>query len=463
MTATPEVATQPVRSDLADTLSVYFKPRVLVVLLLGFSGGLPLVLTGSTLQAWMSESGLDIRTIGLFAAVGLPYTFKFLWAPFIDALDVPLLSRLLGRRRGWLLLSQIILMAAIALLALCDPALSPWVIAAAALLVSTASATQDIVIDAFRVESLPEEEQAAGMASYVAAYRVGALVSGAGALFLVTGFLALGLPKQAAWTACYFSMGLLILVGVVATLLAVEPEKSSAAEAEHASHASNNPMRRTLDAAIASLYDFFSRDMALVMLAFVVLFKLADALAFSLATPFVLDMGFTRTELASIMKGVGFAATLLGGFAGGFVARAYPLAVSLWIGAILQTITILAFSLQAVLGRDLAMLTFAITVASFTGAIGTVIFVAYQSALCTNPLHTATQFALLTALDSLGRTVFSLGSGYLAHATGWAWFFVICAMSGIPSFFLLAWLQRRGHFDGLVSAAVQTKRLRGKI
>jgi MFS transporter, PAT family, beta-lactamase induction signal transducer AmpG len=451
MTTTPDTAAPVLRPSFADTLSVYFKPRVLVVLLLGFSGGLPFVLTGSTLQAWMSESGLDIRTIGLFAAVGIPYTVKFLWAPFIDALDLPVLSALLGRRRAWLLLSQLILMATIALLSLCDPALSPWPIFAAALLVSTASATQDIVIDAFRVESLLEEEQAAGMASYVAAYRVGALISGAGALFLVTGFLALGLSKHAAWTACYLAMALLILVGVLATLLAVEPEKSSAAAAEHASHAKENPLRRTLNAAVASLYDFFSRDMVFAMLAFVVVFKLPDALAFSLTTPFVLDLGFSRTELATILKGVGFAATLLGGFAGGFVARAYPLAASLWIGAILQTVTILAFSLQAMLGKDLAMLTFAITIASFTGAIGTVIFVAYQSTLCTNPLHTATQFALLTALDSLGRTVFSLGSGYLAHATGWAWFFAICAMSGIPSFCLLAWLQRGGHFRHLAA------------
>ena len=455
MTVAPDTTVAPgttvARANFTDALAVYLKPRVLVILLLGFSGGLPLVLTGGTLQAWMSESGVDIRTIGLFAAVGFPYTLKFLWAPFIDALDVPVLCSLLGRRRGWLLLSQLVLMAAVALLAFCDPALSPWIIAAAALLVSTASATQDILIDAFRVESLPEEEQAAGMASYVAAYRVGALVSGAGALFLVTGFLALGFSNHAAWTACYLAMGLLILVGVAATLLAVEPEKSAVAAAEHASHASEDPFKRTCDAAIASLYDFLSRDMALVMLAFVVLFKLADALAFSLATPFILDLGFSRTELATIMKGVGFAATLLGGFAGGFIARAYPLTTSLWIGAILQTVTILAFSLQAVIGKDLAMLTFAITIASFTGAIGTVVFVAYQSALCSNPLHTATQFALLTALDSLGRTVFSLGSGYMAAATGWAFFFVICAMAGIPSFFLLAWLQRRGHFQKLAT------------
>src|SRR6516162_9610808 len=235
MTVAPE--TTVARANFVDALAVYLKPRVLVILLLGFSGGLPLILTGGTLQAWMSESGVDIRTIGLFAAVGFPYTLKFLWAPFIDALDVPVLSSLLGRRRGWLLLSQLILMAVIVLLAFCDPVLSPWTVAAAALLVSTASATQDILIDAFRVESLPEEEQAAGMASYVAAYRVGALVSGAGTLFLVSAFEELGLSSQGAWMAGLAAMALLVLVGMAATLLAVEPAQSAAAEAEHLTHA----------------------------------------------------------------------------------------------------------------------------------------------------------------------------------------------------------------------------------
>src|SRR5215813_2766409 len=176
MTATPETTPAPARSSFAETLAVYLKPRVLIVMLLGFSGGVPIVLIGSSLQAWMTKSGIDIRTIGLFAAVAVPYNFKFLWAPLVDALDVPLLSRALGRRRGWLLLSQLLLIITILLLALCDPKTSALAVAIAALCVASASATQDIVIDAFRVESLPESEQAAGMASYVAAYRVGSLV-----------------------------------------------------------------------------------------------------------------------------------------------------------------------------------------------------------------------------------------------------------------------------------------------
>lgn len=449
----PRVSCQSasVRPAFLDALAVYLKPRVLVVLLLGFSGGLPFSLTGMALQAWMTESSVDVGTIGLFAAIGIPYLIKFLWAPLTDALDVPVLSRLLGRRRGWLMLTQIWLMGAIAALAFTSPALSPGSVALAALMVATASATQDIIIDAFRVESLPEEEQAAGMASYVAAYRVGALVSGAGTLFLVSGFEHWGFVQQAAWTAGFVVMAVLVAVGIVATVLAEEPAQSTRAEAEHATHAQENAVRRVAEAAIGAFLDFLSRREAIAVLAFVTLFKLADALATSLNTKFVLDLGFSRNELGAIVKGVGFAATLTGGFAGGYIARALPLAPSLWLGGILQTITILAFSWQATVGHDVAALTLTIVVQYFTDALGTVIFVAYLSALCGNPLHTATQYALLTALTAAGRTLFSLGNGYLAGATGWVWYFLICALMAAPSFVLLAYLQRRGHFAALAA------------
>jgi PAT family beta-lactamase induction signal transducer AmpG len=438
----------PTRTSITDTLAVYLQRRVLIVLLLGFSSGLPIILIGSTLQAWMKQSGIDIKTIGLFAAVAVPYNFKFLWAPLVDALDLPVLSKLLGRRRGWLLLSQVWLMAAIVFLGLCDPGISAFAVAIGALVVATASATQDIVVDAFRVESLPENEQAAGMASYVAAYRVGALVSGAGALFLVTAFQST-LGERSAWTACYAVMAVLILIGVTATLLATEPASSAVAEADHALPGHRNSLKRAFWSALDSFRDFLSHDLAIVVLAFVALFKLADALAFALLTPFVLDLGFSLTQLATIRNGVGFIVAVLGGFAGGLIARALPLSVSLWIGGLLQTIMILAFSWQAVVGKSLVMLTLTTTIEFFTDAVGTVIFVAYLSALCGNPLYTATQFALLTAFAALGRNVFSLGTGYLAHAVGWASFFVICALSGLPALGLLAWLQKRRHFDRL--------------
>jgi MFS transporter, PAT family, beta-lactamase induction signal transducer AmpG len=448
------VTTAKARPSLRETLAVYLKRRVLVVLLLGFSSGLPIVLIGSTLQAWMTQGGVDVRTIGLFAAVGLPYSIKFLWAPFADALDIPVLSQLLGRRRGWLLFTQAWLMAAIMLLGLTDPTTSPLVVAIGALFVATASATQDIVIDAFRVESLEESEQAAGLASYIAAYRIGALVSGAGALLLVTVLRTLNLGARTAWSACYAVMAILILVGVTATLLATEPKRSGAVEAEHAQEArGENWLQRAFWAAVDSFRDFLSRDLAVAVLIFVTLFKLADALAFSLSTNFILGLGFSLPQIATIRNGIGFAATLIGGFTGGFIARALPLSVSLWIGGLLQTLMILAFSWQAHVGMNVTMLTLTTTIEFFTDAVGTVIFVAYLSVLCKNPLYTATQFALLNALAALGRTFFSLGSGYVEHVTGWVWFFVVCAFAGVPALSMLAWLQKRRHFDGLSPAS----------
>src|SRR5579871_5392092 len=218
-------------SSWRDGLAVYLQPRVLVVLFLGFSSGLPLALSGSTLLIWMREAGVDLGTIGLFALVGTPYTLKFLWAPLVDALHVPFFTHAFGRRRGWLVASQLLLIASILLLALADPARSPAFVAFAALLVATMSSTQDIVVDAFRVESLPESEQAAGMASYVAAYRIGMLVSTAGALFIVSGFESAGMIRSAAWMWGYVTMAALVLIGTLTALIATEPEPSRRTEA----------------------------------------------------------------------------------------------------------------------------------------------------------------------------------------------------------------------------------------
>jgi PAT family beta-lactamase induction signal transducer AmpG len=452
MTATTETPTR----SYAEALAVYLRPRVLIVLFLGFSSGLPLALSGSTLLIWMREVGVDLGTIGLFALVGTPYTIKFAWAPLVDALDVPVLSRLLGRRRGWLVLSQLLLMAATVFLGFMDPAKSPWFVALGALLVATASATQDIVIDAFRVESLDESEQAAGMASYVAAYRVGMLVSTAGALFLVSGFEGFGFAKDAAWRWGYFAMALMVLIGIATTLAATEPEKSAAAVADHTAHAKDNPIERVFRAAVGAFSEFLTRDAAVVVIIFVVLYKFCDAFAGTMTAPFVIDLGFTRNDYAAIVKGVGLAATLIGGFAGGVVARALPLTTSLWIGAILQAISNLVFSWLAYVGLNHWALTAAIIAENFTGAIGTVIFVAYLSALCKSPLHTATQFALLTALAAVGRTYLSSTAGFIAAGTGWPLFFALSALVAIPSLILLIWLQARGHFETLGKPKITT-------
>lgn len=433
-----------------DSLAVYLQPRVLIVLFLGFSSGLPLALSGSTLLVWMAEAGVDLGTIGLFALVGTPYTLKFLWAPLVDALHVPFFTRTFGRRRGWLVFSQLLLIGAILLLALTDPARSPLFVALGALLVATMSSTQDIVVDAFRVESLPESEQAAGMAAYVAAYRIGMLISTAGALFIVTGFEAI-VPRGAAWMWGYVVMAALVLIGTVTALAATEPAQSKRAEA---ATQKEDALTRVFHAAMGAFSEFLSRKEAWAALAFVVLFKFTDAFSGNMTVPFVIDIGFTRNDYAVIVKGVGIAATLAGGFAGGFVARRYSLATSLWIGGIVQAISNLSFSWLALVGVNEWALTLAITSDNFCNAIGTVIFVAYLSALCQNPLHTATQYALLTALAAVGRTYLSSGAGYLAKATGWPMFFAISVLVAIPSLMLLAYLQRRGHFETLEQVRV---------
>src|ERR1043166_1571568 len=275
MTSAPDTSIVPKpRASWPEGWAVYLQRRVLIVLLLGFSSGLPLALSGSTLLVWMRESGVDLGTIGLFALVGTPYTLKFIWAPLVDALHVPFFTRAFGRRRGWLVFSQLLLIGSILLLALTDPARSPLFVALGPLLVATMSSTQDIVVDAFRVESLPESEQAAGMASYVAAYRIGMLISTAGALFIVSGFEgALG-TRGAAWMWGYVVMAALVLIGTVTALAATEPEQSARAEA--ATH-SESAFTRVLHAAVGAFSEFLVRKDALAALAFVVLFKFTDA------------------------------------------------------------------------------------------------------------------------------------------------------------------------------------------
>lgn len=430
------------RRSFLDAVTVYLRPSVLVVILLGFSSGLPLALTGTTLSVWMTESGVSLGSIGLFSLVGLPYTLKFIWAPLVDALDVPVLSRHLGRRRGWLFASQIALMASILFLGLQDPIASPLMVAAAALLVATISATQDIVVDAFRVERLDTSEQAAGMAGYVAAYRIGMLVSGAGVIALVAYLEMRGAVRANVWFWGYVAAAAFVVVGMIATLMAREPTAPVREEGVSA-------VARVVTTAVGAFSEFLAREQAIAILLFVLLYKFCDAFAGVLTAPFVISIGFDKATYAGIVKGVGLGAALLGGFAGGFIARALPLATCLWVGGILQILSNLAFTAQALIGVNTAALTATIVVENFTGAIGTVIFVAYLSALCGARAHTATQYALLTALTAVGRTFLASGGGFIAEATGWPVFFVITALAGLPGLALLAFLQAKGHFRNL--------------
>ncbi len=442
----PSPAEDSPRIPMMLALTVYLRPRVLIVLLLGFSSGLPLALSGETLRVWMADVGVDLGTIGLLTLAGLPYTLKFLWAPVVDAWSVPFLSKYLGRQRSWLVASQLLLMATIVFLGTRDPLSAPLMVGFAALLVAFASATQDVVVDAFRIQSLPADEQAAGMASYVAAYRVGMLASGAGVIGFSAWLESQGLSKEIIWPIAYAAAALLVLVGLAATMLAHEP---SGGPTKAEAGGDSSALTRLYETSKGAFSNFFIRDAAIAILAFVVLFKLCDAFAGTMTAPFVLSLGYSKATYAAIVKGVGLAALLIGGFAGGAVARALPLATALWIAALLQMFSNLVFVWLGWQPVSPWALTVAIVIENFAGAIGTVIFVAYLSALCRNPLHTATQYALLTALASTGRTLFSSGTGYAAEALGWPAYFVSTTLTALPALLLLVWLQRRGHFGTL--------------
>ena len=441
----PSPSEESLRAPALPAITVYLRPRVLIILLLGFSSGLPLALSGETLRVWMADRGVDLGTIGLLTLAGLPYTLKFLWAPVVDAWDVPYLSRRLGRRRGWLVGSQLLLIGTIVFLGTRDPLSAPLLVGLSALLARLPSATPARRIDAFRVQSLPDDEQAAGMASYVAAYRVGMLASGAGVIGFSAWLETQGLSKEAIWPIAYAGAGVLVLVGLAAALLAREPSGFE----DQIAVGRSQPLQRLVDTAQGAFVEFFKRDAALAILAFVVLFKLCDALAGAMTAPFVLSLGYTKAEYAAIVKGVGLAALLIGGFAGGAVARALPLWKALWIAAIVQMLSNLVFVWLGFQEKNAWALTAAILVENFSGAIGTVIFVAYLSALCRNPLHTATQYALLTAFASTGRTLFSSGTGFAAEALGWPAYFVATALLALPALALMMWLDKRNHFRAL--------------
>lgn len=419
-------------------VAVYAEPRVLAILFLGFTAGLPLALTGQTLSVWLKEEGLSLAAIGAFALVGLPYVLKFLWAPVVDAVRVPVLGRLLGRRRGWLVTTQLLLMAAIVALGRHNPVADPWLTAMLAFTVAVCSATQDIVIDAFRIESLEERDYAAGMANYIAGYRVAMLISSFGVFELADYFQRSGALGPAGWSRAYYAMAGLVLIGVVTALLSREPAAGGGEEPTDATLA-----RRFAGAVLRPFADFIRRRGWLAILLFVMLFKFGDAFAGIMTAPFVLDLGFDKTDYGRVVKLFGFVATLTGGFLGGYVHRLTEgRPVSLWSAGLLQMVSNLMFVWLAVAGRDYGVLVLTIAVENLTGGYATVIFVAYLSGLCRNRDYTATQYALLSALSAVGRTVLSASSGAFAEAMGWPSFFLLTTVAAVPGLVLLWWLGR---------------------
>jgi len=384
---------------------------MLVALLMGFSSGLPLLLTGSVLQAWMTDEGVDLGTIGLFALVGLPYTLKFVWAPLTDRFSVPLL----GRRRGWLLGVQLLLMAAIAALGWTQPAENPLVVALVAWLVTFFSASQDIVIDAYRREALADTELGLGASLYVNGYRIGMLLASGGGLILA---------DLMPFSAVYQLMAMGMLVGIVTTLLAPEPEIQAG-------------LPRSLRGAVVEPFvDYFRRRHALLILLFILLYKLGDTMASHMSTPFYLDIGFSKTEIGAVVKLFGFWATVTGGMLGGIVILRTGIYRALWGFGILQALSTAGFALLALSGYSLPLLAGVIAFENLTAGMGTAAFVAFMAAL-TNRRFTATQYALLSSLMGIPRVIVAAPTGYFADWLGWVAFFLSCTLIAVPGLLLL--------------------------
>ena len=404
--------------------AVYLDRRQILIFAMGFGSGLPLLLTLSTLTYWLGKVGIDKTSIGLMLLTGVPYTWKFLWSPIIDSIDFPILGRVFGRRRGWALATQLPLMAAIVWMGQTDPATDPLPTALAALAVAFFSASQDIVIDAIRIELLTKEEQGAGAAMTQAGYRIGLLVAGAGAI-AAADFLP--------WPTIFFGLAGLMSIGMVAVLLAPEPAAPKRAAVEHFS----GWLRM---AVIDPFGDFLMRRSWLAIMLFVLLYKFGDAIGGSMANVFYGEMGFSGVEIATITKLFGVIATMAGIFTGGVLVARLGLFGSLLVGGILQALANLMFAVQATVGHDIGVLTASIAIDNFTGGLGSAAFVAYLSAL-TRRQFTATQYALLSSLFAFGRTVLSSSGGWLAAQLDWAPFFVATTVLAIPGLALLWWLR----------------------
>jgi len=404
-----------------EVLAVYADRRILLIAFMGFSSGLPLLLTLSTLSYWLAKLGVSKTSIGLFALVGTPYSFKFLWAPFLDQIRPPIL----GRRRGWALIIQLALALAILAMGMTDPAVNPWWTALAMLVVAFLSASQDIVIDAYRIEILPEALQGAGAAATQVGYRFGLLAAGAGAV---------ALADFVAWHWVFAGLALLMAVGMVTMLLAPEPAMPAAIQRQSLA-------RRLEMGVIEPFVDFLGRRGWFVILLFVLLYKFGEAVSGTMATPFYVELGFTGVEIAEITKVFGIVASLAGTLAGGLMVARVGIMRALLLGGVLQAVGTLLFAVLAYQGHDRLWLAIVVGSDNFVGGLGSAAFVAYLSALC-NVAFTGTQYALLTSFMAWGRTLLSSGSGWLAVRLGWPVFFIASTGLAVPGLLLLLWLSR---------------------
>lgn len=431
-------------------LSIYAHPRVAAMLFLGFSAGLPFLLVFSTLSAWLAQAGIQRGTIGLLSWVGITYSIKFFWAPVVDRLRLPVLHGLLGRRRSWMLVAQLGMAAGLAGLALHDPATQLATMVWCALLVAFSSATQDIAIDAWRIEATEAERQGAMAAAYQLGYRIALIVAGAGCLFLAAEY---------GWRAAYLAMAGLALIGVLTTVLVPEPEArergTPQAEArvlawiERKAHWPDG-LRNTgawfVGAVVCPFMDFFQRNglqLGLAILCFVGLFRLTDITMGSMANPFYLSLGYTLKQVAVVAKFYGVILSIVGAFLGGLSVARFGSSRSLMIGGVLVILSNLGFAALAVHGApDVAGLALVISGDNLASGFAGSAFIAYLSGL-TNTAYTATQYALFSSLFTLPGKLLGGASGYVSEALGWPGFFLYTSALGIPALLLIVWLDRR--------------------
>lgn len=396
-----------------------FSLRMLFTFIHGIAAGLPLLLTGSTLQAWMKEENVDLTVIGAISLVGLPYTVKFLWAPLIDRY----VWKKLGKRKGWIFLFQLALTAVIFAMGTMSPGVSLYPVVIVAFFITFFSASQDIVIDAYRREILPDNELGLGSTLYVQGYRVALLISGAGAL-VISDFFDDSMSVTAGWNKTY-----MIMAGIMALAAIIGLFAPKVADQE-------NYPRSMKEAVIGPLKEFFTRDGWLLMLAFIFFYKVGDTMAANLSVPFYLDLGFEKTEVAVIAKAFGTISMLIGGFVAGFLIYFFGIMKSLFIFGFLQAISTFGFSILAITGKSIPVLTGVIAFENISAALGTAAFVAYMASI-TNKRFTGTQYALLSSLMGVPRVIAAAPTGWMAKHMGWFSFFLFCTLIAIPGMLLL--------------------------
>ena len=412
-----------------DALLAYRDPRVITMIFLGFSAGLPFLLVFSTLSAWLRDAEVSRAAIGFFSWVGITYSIKVIWAPVIDRLPVYFITRRLGRRRSWMLIAMIGIAVGLLGLSGVDPANDLRAVAMLALLVAFSSATQDVAIDAYRIEIVEERLQGAMAATYQFGYRLALLVAGGGALLMA---------DYTSWSSTYIALSGLMLVGVVTVLFIPEPKSAYVMPDEGA-----NFFGWFLSAVYKPFADFFSRNgsLALLILAFVGVFRISDLLMGVMANPFYIDMGFTLTEIGVVTKFYGTLATIIGAFSGGLLVVKFGILRPLLLAAALLALTNLPFAILASLGANLWLLAGTITADNFSAGLGGAVFIAYLSSL-TNRLYTATQYALFTSLMTLPGKFLGGFSGILVDGYGYTKFFILATLAGIPAICLVLLLMR---------------------